>query len=621
MSTWLPRCAARISDRPLGRLAGRGARGRRLQPVVDSVAHQVEQRLVERLDEQLVQLGVLAGQHDAGALAQAVGQVAHGAVVLAHDAADRDHAQAHDRLAQLGRHRVEAARRSIQLLGDVAEHALDPPQLVAQLAQRGDRCGSRDRPRVGGTGGCARLAQVGHHLQAAGQLAIGGQLVAQRGERADRAAQAVAPEDQLADQVEQVIELVEIDPDCLAALGQRRGVGRRRGHRSRGGAACARIAQLLDQRRGVDRHRLAPAGPPGDVAQRIERGQQRIDDRPLRPHPAVAQLPDQIFRGMSQVVHRPQPDHCRRALDGVQVAKHIAQKLRVLWPSLDIDELDGQRLEPLVHLGKEQLDHVVIDRRRPRDLRRSRLPGLCRLPAARCRLPVACRLFPYPGKRHRSPVAPRLLPVSCFCSNRSRRPSTPPQTTHQHIRPAARHAPRHRQQRLQLVPRRLKRKPLDPRPRSIRVGQQIERLHQRVRGRHHVRQHQLAQHVTGQRPVDHALGCQRQAPDRLGAHEQRLRRDREGQVGGAAQRGARLVAVEPVEDQRVEHAGQPARLGHTAGHELGPQVAHSPSPLSAPLRLSHRRVLCRSATSDTSTPAARAAEQARRSTRPAASSR
>jgi hypothetical protein len=90
----------------------------------------------------------------------------------------------------------------------------------------------------------------------------------------------------------------------------------------------------------------------------------------LRPHPAVAQLPDQVLRRVSQVVHRPQPDHGRRALDGVQVAKDIAQKLRILGPSLDVDELDGQRLEPLVHLGKEELDHVVVDCGRPRDLRR-----------------------------------------------------------------------------------------------------------------------------------------------------------------------------------------------------------------------------------------------------------
>src|SRR5262249_8624209 len=78
--------------------------------------------------------GVLAGELETDLLAEAVGQVAHGPVVLAEDPADRDHAQLHDLVAQVGRDPVDAARSDLEVVRDLLEHALDAAELVGELA-------------------------------------------------------------------------------------------------------------------------------------------------------------------------------------------------------------------------------------------------------------------------------------------------------------------------------------------------------------------------------------------------------------------------------------------------------------------------------------------------------
>ena len=94
-------------DRALGLLAGGGADFRRLDAVVDRVAHQVGERIADRFEDRLVDFDFLAVHDDVALLAELGAQVADHAGKLAEDGADRLHARPHDRFLQLGRDLVE----------------------------------------------------------------------------------------------------------------------------------------------------------------------------------------------------------------------------------------------------------------------------------------------------------------------------------------------------------------------------------------------------------------------------------------------------------------------------------------------------------------------------------
>ena len=175
--------------------AGRGG----LDAVVDGVADEVHERLADLVDHRLVHPGVLALQDELDLLALLAGEVAHQPREALEDVADGQHPHVHDRLLQL--------RRDARHLADGLE----------QL-----------RPRAG------------HHV---GDLA--GQLVELR-----------AVDDQLADQVQQVVELGEVDPHHARAGGGER-PRRRTSSPSRAGAASGRAARRR-RRRGPSRSRSAP---------------------------------------------------------------------------------------------------------------------------------------------------------------------------------------------------------------------------------------------------------------------------------------------------------------------------------------------------------------------------
>src|SRR5207237_1209201 len=134
---------------------------------------------------------------------------------------------------------------------------------------------------------------------AAGEGALAAELAGDRAERGDRAAQAVAAEHELADQVEQAIELVEVDADGLA-------------------------------RRGLRLGRLA-------------------------------------LGGVGEAVDRGEADHRRGALDGVEIAEDVAEELAVAGAALDLEQLAGEGFEAFVRLAEEELDHVLVDGRGPRE--------------------------------------------------------------------------------------------------------------------------------------------------------------------------------------------------------------------------------------------------------------
>ena len=88
--------AGRDPHRADGRLAGRLAVGGRLEPVVERVAHEVHERVAERVDHGAVELGVLADELELDLLAELARQIAHEAREAQEDGLDRDHAHLHD---------------------------------------------------------------------------------------------------------------------------------------------------------------------------------------------------------------------------------------------------------------------------------------------------------------------------------------------------------------------------------------------------------------------------------------------------------------------------------------------------------------------------------------------
>ena len=102
-------------EHALGRLADPHAGVGVLDAVVDGVADQVRQRVLDRLEQGLVQLGVAALHLQADGLLQLEAQVADDARQLGPDVVDRLHARLHDALLQLAGDEVEPLRGAHQV--------------------------------------------------------------------------------------------------------------------------------------------------------------------------------------------------------------------------------------------------------------------------------------------------------------------------------------------------------------------------------------------------------------------------------------------------------------------------------------------------------------------------
>ena len=84
--------------------------------MIDRVAHQMHQRVVEVFDHGFVDLGFLAFEYQLDILAQAARQIARQARVFLEQAADRLHAGFHHRVLQVAHQEIELAHRLVERL-------------------------------------------------------------------------------------------------------------------------------------------------------------------------------------------------------------------------------------------------------------------------------------------------------------------------------------------------------------------------------------------------------------------------------------------------------------------------------------------------------------------------
>ena len=136
MTMWLPRCSARSSIVPWAGLPARCAHLGQLDAVVEGVAHQVQQRVGEVLDHELVQLGLLAVHPQVDLLAELLRELAHDPVEPGEDLPDRHHPRVDDPLLQLAQVALEVARRLLQVAPDPGGAGLGD-QFAADLDDRG----------------------------------------------------------------------------------------------------------------------------------------------------------------------------------------------------------------------------------------------------------------------------------------------------------------------------------------------------------------------------------------------------------------------------------------------------------------------------------------------------
>ena len=165
-STMLPRCSARSSRRPRAGLPARSRSCRRLDPVADRVAEQVDERLGEAFEDRAVELGLGAHHDELDLLAGLGGEVAHRARQRRDDRGERQRAHPDRRALEV----VEQALAAVELVGDDAVAAVAVrAELVLEPAAVQDGLADEIEQRVDLLGGHADRAALGRGRRRCGR--------------------------------------------------------------------------------------------------------------------------------------------------------------------------------------------------------------------------------------------------------------------------------------------------------------------------------------------------------------------------------------------------------------------------------------------------------------------
>ena len=118
------------------RLARAQAFFRRFNAVVGAIAHQMGQRIADKLDQLPIELGVGALGDEVDLFIQIIGQIADHARQIGEDALDRLHARPHHRVLKVRRHGGQALQWRFEQFVTLMPRQLD--QLVARQHQLRD---------------------------------------------------------------------------------------------------------------------------------------------------------------------------------------------------------------------------------------------------------------------------------------------------------------------------------------------------------------------------------------------------------------------------------------------------------------------------------------------------
>ena len=335
---------------PLRRLSASDAVGRRLDAMVHRVAHDVRQRVLDRLDDGLVEFRVLAFHLQAN-LATALGrQVADDAGELGPQVADRLHPRLHDALLQLGRHQVQALTRTDEPgvglrrreLEDLVAREHELAHQVHQSVEHGDvdaqrrfrqrRCRVRAAALLSGTPVVTGASVVGP------RLVFGSRLGGSRG-RDRRQGGLGRPLD---------------GRDRRSHRAWRRGGDWR--SRGRGPLALRQRLEFSDQVRVVASG-VGAALLDGlqHAARHVHDAEERIGNRGVERECSVTQLAQEVLAGVRDALERSIPKKAGRTLDGVNRAEDTAEIFRISGVPLEGDEGLVERVQVFSTLDEELL--------------------------------------------------------------------------------------------------------------------------------------------------------------------------------------------------------------------------------------------------------------------------
>ncbi len=278
-----------------------------LDAVVDGVAHEVGERVLDRLDDALVELGVPALEHEPHALARHALHVAHDAREAVPDVPDRLHARLHHGFLELGGHERQALRR-------------------------------RDERGLG-------LLR--------GEL---GNLIAREHELADQVHESVEQTDVDADLVlreQSGIDAASVAPVAVSTAGAVRQ------HFLR---LLARSRELEPRDHGADVE-VALAARRRDLGEqapdRVDHREQRVGGLGVDQQRAVAREREQRLARVRDGLDLRQIQEAAAALDRVDVAEQAADQLGRRGIALELEQRALEALEVLAALGLELRDDEI----------------------------------------------------------------------------------------------------------------------------------------------------------------------------------------------------------------------------------------------------------------------
>ncbi len=345
------------AQRPGRRLSGRDPSLRLLDPVVDGVADDVRQRVLDRLEERAVELG-LAPLHDQADLLAAVGtEVTDDTRQLRPQVVDLLHARLHHALLQLARDEVEPLRgpREVEIVerrGVLHDLVAGEHELAHQRHQRVEQVDIDADAAVGDA--AARLGVAGLRRR----------LVVLRCGSSSGDGDGHG---QLGDSVLQVVVgLVGLVCRRLARWGlDGRGgallLGHGRGRSGRRRATLEDSGQPVHDGVDVDLVALLALRLDGGEkrADGVDHGQQHVGDLGRGLHLAVAQPAEKVLADVGHGLEAVERQETAGSLDRVNRAEDARQQLPRLRLLLESHEVAVELVQVLVALHEELLDDLV----------------------------------------------------------------------------------------------------------------------------------------------------------------------------------------------------------------------------------------------------------------------